>query len=266
MAQPTHSKFVVYVDESGDHSLQKVDAGYPVFVLAFCIFNHVYYSETVVPAVEKFKFRNFGHDIVILHEREIRKETGIFKFRDRALKKEFIYQLTDIIENINFILVASVIDKRNLKFPDGEPRNPYHMALGFCLETLFEFLKEKGQQDLTTHIVVEKRGEKEDRELELEFLRICSGANISGKSYPFEIVFADKKVNSAGLQLADLVARPIGLNYLRPDQENRAFNALKPKFFCRGGRANVGVEYEEWGLKIYPLSKSGKPSKSEKPR
>ena len=45
---------------------------------------------------------------------------------------------------------------------------------------------------------------------------------------------------SSGLQLADLVARPIGLNLLKPEQPNRAFNILKKKFFCSGGRNCLG--------------------------
>lgn len=48
----------------------------------------------------------------------------------------------------------------------------------------------------------------------------------------FDIVFADKKTNLAGLQLADLVARPVGLNHIRPAQANQAFDLLKAKFFC----------------------------------
>ena len=32
-------KYIVYVDESGDHGLTKVDRQFPVFTLAFCIFS-----------------------------------------------------------------------------------------------------------------------------------------------------------------------------------------------------------------------------------
>ena len=31
-------KYIVYVDESGDHGMQSIDEQYPVFVLAFCVF------------------------------------------------------------------------------------------------------------------------------------------------------------------------------------------------------------------------------------
>lgn len=255
-----YSNYIVYVDESGDHGMSSVDPKFPVFVLSLCIFHKDYYSGHVVPALERFKFNHFGHDIVVLHEHEIRKEKGDFTFfQNRLHKEQFLSDLTRIIEESNLILVSSVIDKQQLRLKPGIPPNPYHLALGFCLETLYEFLAEKKQEKFVTHVVVERRGRKEDNELELEFRRICDGANCGGNFLPFEIVFADKKVNSTGLQLADLVARPIGLSVLRPNQENRAFEVLKRKFYCRGGRANVGDGYENWGLKIYPAPESEKP-------
>ena len=138
------SDYIVYVDESGDHGMQSIDASYPVFVLALCVFHKQHYSEYVVPALHKFKFAHFGHDLSVLHEHEIRKE---------------------------------------------------------------------------------------DNDLELEFRRICAGENQWRCVLPFDVRFASKKVNSAGLQLADLVARPLGLNSLRPEQSNRAFDILKTKLY-----------------------------------
>lgn len=252
------SNFVVYVDESGDHGLQNIDPNYPVFVLAFCVFYKRLYSEKVVPALQKFKFNHFGHDHVVLHENEIRKEKGIFKFINEQHRNQFLNELTGIIEASNFILIACIIEKENLSGREAIS-NPYHIALGFCLETLHEFLLEKNQDNTLTHVVFESRGKKEDDELELEFRRICDGANRQGKNLPFGIILADKRSNSSGLQLADLVARPIGLSVLRPDQENRAFEVLKRKFFCSGGREQVGVGFENWGLKIFPSPESEKP-------
>jgi hypothetical protein len=259
-APSKYSNFIAYVDESGDHGMVNVDPNYPVFVLSLCVFHKRHYSEKIVPALEKFKFNHFGHDLVVLHEHEIRKEKGDFKFfRNRDHKQQFMADLTTIIEASNFVLISCVIDKERLRAKEAAPPNPYHIALGFCLETLYEFLKEKGQENVTTHVAVECRGKKEDNELELEFRRICDGANKPGIALPFQVLFADKKVNSSGLQLADLVARPIGLGVLRPTQENRAFDILKRKFFCSGGRKNVGQDFENWGLKIYPAPESEKP-------
>ena len=42
-------------------------------------------------------------------------------------------------------------------------------------------------------------------------------------------LFLNKSANSTGLQIADLIARPIALHELRPHQQNRAFNIIKPK-------------------------------------
>ena len=254
------SNFIVYVDESGDHGMQTVDQNYPIFVLAFCVFYKRHYSEKVVPAIEKFKFNRFGHDIVILHERDIRKEIAPFKFTNESEKVEFIGKLGEIIDKSNFILISCVVRKDAFGERQATSDNPYHLALGFCLDTLHELLLEKSQDDKKTFVVFESRGKKEDKDLELEFRRVCDGANRKNARLPFEIILADKKANSSGLQLADLVARPIGLNILRPQQENRAFDVLKPKFFCAGGRENVGEGYEDWGLKVFP------PLKSEKPR
>ncbi|MCD9122040.1 MULTISPECIES: DUF3800 domain-containing protein [Cupriavidus] len=253
------SNFVVYVDESGDHGMQTLDPHYPLFVLAFCVFYKRHYSEKVVPALHKFKFNHFGHDSIVLHEHEIRKEKGEFKFMSRQHKQAFLSELTGIIESSNFILISCIIDKAKLR-GRGEDGNPYHMALGFCLETLYELMLEKNQDGALTHVIVECRGKKEDNELELEFRRICDGANRFGRTLPFDIVFADKKVDSPGLQLADLVARPIGMSVLRPGQENRAFEVLRRKFFCSGGRERLGEGIENWGLKIFP------PQESERPR
>ncbi|HEX8404349.1 MAG TPA: DUF3800 domain-containing protein [Duganella sp.] len=254
------SNFIVYVDESGDHGMLKTDDNYPMFVLAFCVFHKRYYTDTVVPALEKFKFKHFGHDLVVLHEHEIRKEKGDFNFfANRDEKIQFLTELTEIIEASNFVLISCAIDKNQLRDKAGVQSHPYHLALGFCLETLFEFLQEKGQEERLTHVVFERRGKKEDNELELEFRRMCDGANKLGKRLPFDIVFADKKVNSSGLQLADLVARPVGMRVLKPEQDNRAFAVLKRKFYCSGGRENVGEGFENWGLKIHPAVESEKP-------
>lgn len=254
------SDFVVYVDESGDHSLASIDPDYPVFVLALCVFHKRHYAEKIIPAVEKLKFNYFGHDSIVLHEHEIRKQKGEFAFLSHhPTRIEFMGRLSSIMDASNFILIACVVDKARLSRNEGSTSNPYHIALGICLEALREFLAEKGQDQVQTHVVVECRGKKEDAELELEFRRICDGENQGNRQLPFNIVFADKKTNLTGLQLADLVARPVGLNYIRPKQANQAFALLKKKFFCDGGRKGVGSGYENVGLKIYPAQKAKSP-------
>ena len=80
-----------------------------------------------------------------------------------------------------------------------------------------------------------------------QFRRISNGQNYKGNKMPFEIVMANKMSNSAGLQLADLIARPIGISVLKPDQENRAYEIIKGKFHKNGYGKIDGV-----GLKVFP--------------
>lgn len=243
-----YSDYVIYVDESGDHGLDSVDRDYPVFVLDFCIFRKDHYVTAVVPMVQAFKFAYFGHDIVVLHEREIRKQSPPFVFLQSQEKREsFMERLNRLIDEAEFIIVAAVIDKLRLTQRYAHPTNPYEMALTFCMERAHAFLKSHGQHVRMTHIVVERRGKREDDELELAFRRIRDGGNVVGAMPGFEIVFADKKTNSTGLQLADLTARPIGRHVVAPSQPNRAWDIIERKL-----RRSPDGKVAGWGLKIFP--------------
>ena len=231
-----HSDYVVYVDESGDHGLQNIDPTYPIFSLSFCVFRKADYADVVVPAFQKLKFDFWGHDAVVFHEHEIRKKKREFRIlNDIKLNEEFLARLNDAIASSPFEVIASIIHKDRLVLKYQNPWNPYEIALKFCLERLLKLMLEKGQRGRTVFVVFECRGAKEDRELELEFLRIChqnmqwGWKNYDFSQVNFSAVFAKKPTNSTGLQLADLTARPIGLSMLRPKQENRAMETIRPK-------------------------------------
>ena len=67
------SDYIVYADESGDHSLTLIDLQFPVFVLAFCVMHKPTYIDRLVPAFQRLKFAFWGHDGIVLHGHEIRK-------------------------------------------------------------------------------------------------------------------------------------------------------------------------------------------------
>lgn len=85
---------------------------------------------------------------------------------------------------------------------------------------------------------------KEDEDLELEFHRITKKIPSNGLAN-FAIQFADKRANSAGLQIADLTAHPIGRHYINPTQKNRSYEILEEKFYRFPGHMGKG-------LKIFP--------------
>lgn len=245
--QPDFSEYVVFVDESGDHSLTSIDPQYPVFVLAFCVFHKEAYANGVTPAIRRLKFSTFGHDMAVLHEHDIRKRTGAFSRMGKVQREDFMNSLTGIVAATDFTLIAIVIDKHQLKRRELPASHPYHLAMAFGLESLARLLESKGQGERLTHVICEARGAEEDRELELQFRRICDGANPLKRRLPFDVLICDKKTNSEGLQLADLTARPVGLSVLRPDQPNRAMDVLRTKFYSTDDGLFDGV-----GLKRFP--------------
>ncbi len=245
---PAFGDYIVYVDESGDHGLASTDPDYPIFVLAFCIFAKAELAATVVPAMMRFKFAHFGHDQVVLHEADIRKSRGPFAILlNRERRTAFMDGVTALVGAAPFTVVAVVIDKLQLTARYHSPANPYTLAMEFGLERVCRFLAEHGQQGRLTHFVFECRGKREDADLELEFRRLAGPASATCRGQPVDLVFADKKTIATGLQLADLVARPIGMHVLRPHQPNRAFDTVRPKL-----RRGPSGKVEGYGLKVFP--------------
>jgi hypothetical protein len=242
------SDYIAYVDESGDHSLESIDPQYPIFVLTFCIFRKLDYAARVTPSVQRFRLDHFGHDSVVLHEHAIRRQIAPFVFlKSEAKRTPFMVGLNDLVEQTPMTIVAAVVRKDALVLRYVRPSNPYEIALLFCMERLYAYLRDERALDGTTHVVFERRGKKEDAALELEFRRIRDGANQWGQLDCLDLVFADKKSNLAGLQLADLTARPIGLKVLRPAQGNRAYEIIERKL-----RRGPNGLMEDWGYKVFP--------------
>ena len=239
--------YIIYADESGDHSLTSVNKEHPVFVLAFCIFKKSDYTTILLPKVNQLKFDFWGHDLTVLHNREIRRPEGDFAFLQiQEIREHFFYRLSQLIDEIPFFIIATAIDKRRLKEKYSQPHSPYETALKFCLERAYSYLQDLEAANFITNVVVEQRGLNEDKELELAFRRIVNKGNWYNMNLPFDIILANKKTNSCGLQVADLVAHPIGRHVINPEQENRSFQILKKKIIGKNGRT------DGYGLKIFP--------------
>ena len=236
MSSP-YSDYLIFADESGDHGLATFEASYPVFVLVFVLVRKDRYVSSIVPTIQQLKLDFFGHDQVVLHERDIRRQSPPFGFlrTDPKLRTNFLERLNDVVSTAEIEIISAVIHKDRLAEKYATPWNPYDIALLFCMEKAMERLIALGQSGHTQHVVFESRGRPEDANLELAFRRIT--ANVGGwglkqtdfSACEWEPVMAPKSCNSSGLQLADLVARPIGLRRLRPLQANRAFDVLQPK-------------------------------------
>lgn len=241
----TFSDYIVFADESGDHGLVSIDPQFPVFALIFCVFEKSRYANEIEPAFRQLKFKWFGHDAAVLHEREIRKQTPPFDFlrRDVATREAFMADVSAIMEAAPFHAYASVIDKTKLRERYADPHNPYDLAMLFCMEKLSNRLVADGQRGKLTHVLFEGRGRVEDAQLELEFRRITSHQRRWGwrevdfERTPLEPIFVPKAANLAGHQFSDLIVRPLALQTVKPDQPNRAAEIVANRI---------------WDLKVFP--------------
>jgi Protein of unknown function (DUF3800) len=245
---PEFSDYIVFVDESGSPTMSPIDPEYPIFVLTFCVFNKASYVDLIQPAVKRLKFDFFGHDMTVLHSIDIRKRRGEFEMlMNSRVREAFLQRVEDIVKLAEVDVISHVIEKMRYDHPNRDhPRNdPYHIALRRCILSLGRLLKSRGQHEKLTHIIAESRGKSEDQRLLREFewfkSELCaskwkSEAWDGMSEVPLLLKFAEKKINSAGLQIADLTSHPIGRNAIKPDQPNRAFDIVKTKVFEEIGR------------------------------
>ncbi|SNB52597.1 Protein of unknown function [Arboricoccus pini] len=129
-----YSDYIVYADESGDTNLDKLDPEFPIFVLAFCPVKKSDYIEHIVPAMQRLKFEFFGHDDVVFHEREIRKQIAPFSFmrESKEAREDFFTKINDFVATSPMRVFASVIHKAALKQKYANPWSPYHLAFSFA--------------------------------------------------------------------------------------------------------------------------------------
>ncbi len=240
------SEYIGFLDESGDHSLEKIDEDYPIFVLCLVVIERAAYESKVLPAINKFKLTYWDHEGVSLHSSDIRKQKGEMAFlrTDSALRERFLSEIDDLMQCLPYTVFVSAIRKKMLVAQYVHPASPYELSLTFILERLLDFGRSNDVDCLP--IVAESRGTNEDKDLERYFYRLIS----TGTSYHSRQEFIDlspqlgfrkKRDNVVGLQIADLAAHPCGRHYLNRRQPNRAFRIVE-KHFYRG----------DWSRKLFP--------------
>jgi hypothetical protein len=194
----------VYIDESGGHNLGRPDPNYPVFVLCATVFDQETYANGLVPELTRIKLRHLGHDGYPLHEAEIRKRLGPFRFKGETEARErFMEDLDKLVEaHAARVLATAVL-----------PSHPRMMEADIAAaEHLLGFLRQSKPGPLS--LLLESRGKSEDA-------RLMNVLNLDAPS-DIRVDFCAKNHAVPGLELADLLARPIGLSLVRPGQPNRA--------------------------------------------
>jgi hypothetical protein len=240
---------VVYLDETGDHSLELIDRDFPVFGVVMLICEVEVYLREIVPAVCAMKFDYFGHEGVVLHSRDIRKAQGDFGFlTDPGKRQPFYERINSLMSEPEYQLIGAFIRKQRHKDRYGiNADHPYDLALMFALERLLPLLEGANQSDVV--VVAESRGKREDDELRLSFLRVVNYGTfyVSSERFKrvnFRLEFKRKEANLIGTQMADLAAYPIARHVINSSKENPAYEIVKRKFYRGPGLVR--------GLKVFP--------------
>jgi len=239
---------IMFLDESGDHSLEKIDASYPIFALAGCIFDFEYYHSKVEPLFQSLKKKHFGNTAVILRSYDIRKQKGNFAcLVDKQKREEFYKDLNVAMSGMEYSIIAGVINKTQLKSQYSVPANPYHLCFQFIMERAVMFLGSSGESLMFR---IESRETHNDKILAQEYENFKKGTE-RFKAAEIEKKFADlsfnqKSQNIIGMQVADLVAYPIGRWGLDSEKGNKAFEIVRPKIHSKGGKI-LG-----YGFKLFP--------------
>jgi hypothetical protein len=243
----------LYIDETGDHSLSKIDRSYPIFVLVGIIAEQSYHDNELTKALNEFKQRHFGTDEVVLHNKEMThpqtaKHPAYMKFLDADFRRSFYAGFERFLSGIDASIVACVIMKdRHFANYGLEAKDPYLLSFDNLINRLVFDLNdtEKGQ------IIAESRNSILDNQLEIAYL--SSRIEGTNKVQPAElklklepaIQFKQKSDNVAGIQIADMVASPIARHFLgKPERQGQQlrYDSVFSKVRNMNGRwENIGI-------------------------
>lgn len=206
--------------------------------------------DNVNDKINKIKNTFWKTNNVILHSRDIRKCEKEFQILfDLSVKKNFYDQINQVVSDSDYTIIAAAIRKDEyIKKYGKQSDNVYGIALSFIIERTVYCLDKVDDKEICVHLVIEKRGAKEDQELRNHFQVVKSNGTYYVdadriNNYGFGFYFRNKAANINGLQLADLIAYPVARYVLEPERPNLSFKLFEDKIY--GGK-------RKFGLKIFP--------------
>lgn len=249
------TKYRMYVDESGNSDLN--DTGDPnsrFLSLTGVVIDLEHVRHKVHPEMESLKVRYFDShpdEPIILHRSDIMNRRGAFQpLRDSRINNAFVTEILKRLREWEYVVITVCLDKKNhVKRSGAWSRDPYH----YCMEILLErFCTLMGGLHSTGDVMAESRGGKEDRRLKDEFRKLWASGTDSREPESIqrlltsrELKVKPKSANTAGLQLADLIANPSRSEILAENgllgRELGTFakeivEVLREKYYRRGDR------------------------------
>lgn len=224
--------YYLFVDESEDHNLAKVDQTYPIFSLGgLCISEQEY--KKLNAAVNEFKIQFFLAENIILHSSEMkrpkdsRSDPRYMFLLEPERRQDFYYTLdNEIIKKFNFAIVACFIHKQLHVDYYTQPSDPYYFSFENIMNRTLWHIGEG-----TVEIIAEKRGSELDGALYAEYERIKttgvrfhSSDSVKSKT---SLTCKAKSDNINGLQLIDLALSSLSRHYLGKTEKMKG-NDISP--------------------------------------
>ena len=246
----------LFLDESGDHNLSRIDPVYPIFVLGGVIVED-HNELQLTERLNEFKRDMFGSTNIILHTADItRNRNGFEALQNPCFRDRFRNRLNELMRTLSYSVVACVIQKKeHLSRYGPTARDPYMLSLEILVERFCLDIGDANRGGVISNggvVVAEERGPTLDRELDLAWSKLKSdGTDYVSATDIEERILAlnlrSKKDNIAGLQLADLVVSPIGRHILgKRDHED--WEIVNQKF-CS---SPITGQSEGYGLVLLP--------------
>ncbi|MEW6375801.1 MAG: DUF3800 domain-containing protein [Thermodesulfobacteriota bacterium] len=250
-------KYRIYIDEVGNPDLESSDNPNHRFLsLTGVVLELVHVESVVHPQMEALKrkyFRSHPDEPVIFHRKEMVNAKPPFEcLRDPEIRKKFDYELLNLIESWEYIVITVCLDKKKHKETYTTWRyDPYHYCLAVLLERFVFFLN---RMDSRGDVMAESRGGKEDIRLKSSFARLWRGGTDYVSPEQFQEVLTSKQLkvkpktnNISGLQLADLVAHPSRNEILK----EQGLLEKKPGLFAQEVIRILQKKYDQHGGRMF---------------
>lgn len=250
-------EFLVFLDETGDHSLQHIDKQYPIFALGAFFCSSDRYINEINPAFDQLKYKFFNKRHVILHSTDIRRSRKDFNILlNENTRASFFEELNKTISDTRFQFVFSLVDKLEHTGQYVDPDNPYDLTLSFIMERA-RFLIGKKFPGAKCRFIAESRDKSENQKLKKTFDRFKkSGTGFVGArelDFITDLDFVSKSENETGHQIVDLCLYPLARTYLT----NKCHPSV-PYFYPQIYKNPSNQSPIGYGLKSFPSNISSR--------
>lgn len=243
-------EFVVFLDETGDHSLQHIDKEYPVFALGALYCRYEDYINIINTSFDNLKYKFFGKRHILLHSTDIRGRRKDFNILLNAdTRNQFVEQLNHSMMESPFHFSICLIDKLQHSEQYTDPDNPYDLTLSFIMERSF-FLIKKKHPDAKCRFIAESRNPNENAKLlkSFENFKDTGTGFISSEELQFitKLDFVKKDENETGHQIVDLCLYPLARTYI-----TGVCHPSLPAFYSKIYKSSSGSPIG-YGIKTFP--------------